>query len=156
MTHPFRKRRLALLAASTAIAAGGVLVPTTAFAATPATPHTIVADGSDGDNSTKSNLLLVQPPGSEGTIKVNPDQDQPTKGQPGKDRSGQWGKWGKKHPGKGGSSDDRIIVTPGKPTQWQCIVAPCGPPEDDTVAGGIAVTGTVDPPQLPDGRTYPG
>ncbi|MFE9631002.1 hypothetical protein [Streptomyces sp. NPDC006463] len=147
MTHPFRTRRLALFAASTAVAAGAVLVPTTSFAATPAASHVVVAE-SDGDDANKSNLLLVVPPGSEGTIKVDPDHGQPAKHQP--------GKWGKKRPGKGGSSDDRIVVTPGKPAQWQCIVAPCGPPEDDSVVGGIAMPGTVDPPQLPDGRTFPG
>ncbi|MFJ7589126.1 hypothetical protein ACIQZO_17445 [Streptomyces sp. NPDC097617] len=43
MTLHLRTRRLALLVASTAVAAGGVLVPTTAFAATPAAPH--VVDG---------------------------------------------------------------------------------------------------------------
>ena len=152
MTHPFRTRRLALFAASTAVAAGAVLVPTTSFAATPAASHVVVAE-SDGDDANKSNLLLVVPPGSEGTIKIAPGEDQPAKNRPGNWGSG---KSGKKHPGKGGSSDDRIVVTPGKPAQWQCIVAPCGPPEDDSVVGGIAMPGTVDPPQLPDGRTFPG
>ncbi|MEY2225679.1 hypothetical protein [Streptomyces sp. BF23-19] len=42
MTQLLRTRRLALLVASTAVAAGGVLVPTTAFAATPtAAPHAV-------------------------------------------------------------------------------------------------------------------
>ncbi|MFE5554943.1 hypothetical protein [Streptomyces sp. NPDC056544] len=43
-----RPRRRALLVASTAIDAGGVLVPTTAFAATPTAPPGIAADGTDG------------------------------------------------------------------------------------------------------------
>ncbi|MFD0124779.1 hypothetical protein [Streptomyces virginiae] len=42
MTQLLRTRRLALLVASTAVAAGGVLVPSTAFAATPtAAPHAV-------------------------------------------------------------------------------------------------------------------
>ncbi|MFB7461975.1 hypothetical protein ACFCZ1_00480 [Streptomyces sp. NPDC056224] len=153
MTHPFRTRHLVLFAATTAVAAGAVLVPTTAFAATPAAPHTVVTVTADGDDGNKSSLLLVVPPGSEGTIKIAPGEDQPAKNRPGK-----WGsdKSGKKHPGKGGSSDDRIIVTPGKPTEWQCITAPCGPPEDDPARGGIAGRDPADAPQLPDGRTFPG
>ncbi|MBT2480828.1 hypothetical protein [Streptomyces sp. ISL-94] len=125
MTHPFRTRRFVLFAASTAMAAGGVLVPTTAFAATPATPHTVTADG---DAGSKANVV-----------------DRPGKGGD--------GKRGNKHPGKGGSPD-RVIppdsgtwqcVTapcgpPGggefttqehvttNPGTWQCVAAPCGPP----------------------------
>ncbi|MFE5805222.1 hypothetical protein [Streptomyces sp. NPDC056491] len=129
MTHPFRTRRLALFAASTAIAAGGVLVPTTAFAATPAAaPHTTAAD-SDDDDGNRSNLLLVVPPGSEGTIKVTPDSENTT--TEGAVRWGVGTEWPGilgNRPGKGGT-DDRITVAPGKPSQWQCITAPCGPPD---------------------------
>ncbi|MFJ4777716.1 hypothetical protein [Streptomyces sp. NPDC088762] len=123
MTHRFRKQ-FVLFAASTAVVAGGVLVPTTAFAATPTAPHTVVADAGDaGDpnDGSKSNLLLIVPADSEGSIKVTPHEDRPAKDRP--------GKGGKKHPGKGGSSDDRIVVKPGK-HEWQCITAPCGPPEE--------------------------
>uniref|UniRef100_A0AAU2JIV1 Uncharacterized protein n=1 Tax=Streptomyces sp. NBC_00049 TaxID=2903617 RepID=A0AAU2JIV1_9ACTN len=148
MTHRFRTRRIVLFAASTAIAAGGVLVPSTAFAATPAAPHTVVADTGDAADGSKSNLLLVVPAGSEGTIRIAPDDDQPVKIRP--------GKWGKKRPGKGGPVDDKIVIHPGNPGQWQCITAPCGPPGQDSVPGGLAQPGTVDPPQLSDGRTLPG
>jgi predicted nucleic acid-binding protein len=40
MTRTSRTQRLVMLAASTALAAGGALIPSGAFAATPATPHT--------------------------------------------------------------------------------------------------------------------
>ncbi|MFI1279214.1 hypothetical protein ACH4U5_00305 [Streptomyces sp. NPDC020858] len=99
MIRIFRTRRLVLLAASTAIAAGGVLVPTTAFAAAPASAHTAVAEsdhhGSGEDRS----------------------------GKWGKDKHDKWGKGkhgkGKDRPGKGDSP---------APPEWQCVRAPCGPP----------------------------
>ncbi|MFF8258611.1 hypothetical protein [Streptomyces virginiae] len=55
--------------------------------------------------------------------------------RPGKDHHGTWkkdGGWGEKRPGKGGS--DGGAHTPKNP-QWQCIKAPCGPP-DSTGGGG--------------------
>ncbi|MGW0393968.1 hypothetical protein ACWDYJ_24370 [Streptomyces sp. NPDC003042] len=139
MTHPFRTRRLALFAASTAIAAGGVLVPTTAFAATPGTPHTVVADGEGGDSGTKSTLLLF-PDGPGNRVIVIPDEDGSNK-----DRPGKWGdwKWGDKRPGKGGSPD---VVAPGPGSPWQCVTAPCGPPgtDESTTLPGHAPPGAPD------------
>lgn len=143
MTHPFRTRRLVLFAAGAAVAAGAVVVPTTAFAATPAAPRTVVADTGDADDGNKSDLLLVVPPGSEGTIKVAPGEDQPAKNHP--------GKWGNKRPGKGGSSGTKVVVTDGKPV-LECFAAPCGPAED-VVIGGIAPIGEVDGTKVIRGST---
>ncbi|MFG2229595.1 hypothetical protein ACGFNX_06185 [Streptomyces sp. NPDC048723] len=128
MTHPFRTRRLALLVASTAIAAGGVLVPTTAFAATPTAAHQVMADGADGgvhvtDGGRQWQCFAApcEPPGSTG---------------PETDGHGEWDHHGKgghdkgnrhdKHrPGRNG--DGGVHVPEGKP-QWQCFAAPCEPP----------------------------
>ncbi|MFJ2593901.1 hypothetical protein [Streptomyces erythrochromogenes] len=135
MTHPFRTRRLALFAATSALAAGAALVPTTAFAATPAAPHAVLTDGGNGDRSGDSTLLWTSPSG-DGRIKIGPDKDRSDKDRsdkhrPGKGSDGEWkkgDKWGKKHP--------HVPKSP----QWQCITAPCGPPGTTTE----------------DGRTHPG
>ncbi|MFE5723196.1 hypothetical protein [Streptomyces erythrochromogenes] len=115
MTHPFRTRRLALFAATSALAAGAVLVPTTAFAATPAAPHAVLTDGGSGSRS------------GDGRIKIGPDEDRSDKHRQGKGSDGKWkkgDKWGKKHP-----------HVPKKP-EWQCITAPCGPPGTTTTEDG--------------------
>ncbi|MFK0256365.1 hypothetical protein [Streptomyces sp. NPDC090445] len=124
MTHPFRTKRLALFAASTAIAAGGVLVPGTAFAATPTTPQTAAVRSDDISGGEKSTLLFLGEP--ENAIQVAPDKELPGKGGTGKKSEG---KWGKNRPGKGGSSEGTGAKVPEKPV-WQCITAPCGPPDD--------------------------
>ncbi|MGW7435111.1 hypothetical protein [Streptomyces sp. NPDC054849] len=109
MPHPVRTRRLALFAATTAMAAGAVLVPTAAFAAAPAAPHAAVADRRDADADGHSTSPWTENrPGERGD---------------GKGRKN--GKWGGKRPGKGGSHGGAHV--PEKP-QWQCITAPCGPP----------------------------
>ncbi|MFI6007020.1 hypothetical protein ACIA98_43025 [Streptomyces sp. NPDC051366] len=139
MIRTSRKRRLVLFAASTAVAAGGVVVPTSAFAATPAAPHTVMADsGADGAGN-KSSLLWTSPNG-EGRLKIAPREGQPAKVRPGK-----WGdsKWGKNRPGKDGISQTKVTVHEGKPV-YQCVAAPCNPPEE-LVTGGLAPMGTVDP-----------
>ncbi|MET9569155.1 hypothetical protein ACFYNW_20710 [Streptomyces virginiae] len=132
MTHTVRTRRLALFAATTALAAGAVLVPTTSFAAAPATAHAVVADRHE-DRPGKDH---------HGTWKKD-------------------GAWGKKRPGKGGSDGGahtpknpqwQCITAPCGPPgspgkgsdhgphvpkepKWQCVKAPCGPP-DSTGGGG--------------------
>ncbi|MFE6906197.1 hypothetical protein [Streptomyces erythrochromogenes] len=120
MTHPFRTRRLALFAATSALAAGAVLVPTGAFAATPAAaaPYTAPVDDGKGDRGGDSTLLWTSPSG-DGRIKIGPDKDRSAKHRPGKGSDDEWkkgDKWGKKHP-----------HVPKDP-EWQCIAAPCGPP----------------------------
>ncbi|MEC4570959.1 hypothetical protein [Streptomyces virginiae] len=105
MTHTARTRRLALFAATTAVAAGALLVPTTSFAATPATPHAVVADG-------------------DGRIKADPQE-----GRPGTGHHDTWkkdGARGGKRPGKGGSDGGAHVP---KEPKWQCVKAPCGPPD---------------------------
>lgn len=109
MTHPFRKRRLVLFAASTAVAAGAVLVPTTAFAATPAAPHTVMADSGAGDAGNQS---------TEGGIKIAPKEGQPVKVRPGK-----WGdsKWGKNRPGKHGISHTKVAAPCEESVRDECV-----------------------------------
>ncbi|MFB7466089.1 hypothetical protein ACFCZ1_21750 [Streptomyces sp. NPDC056224] len=78
MPRPFRKPRLLMLAASTAVVAGGVLAPTGAFAAAPSAPHAVVTDvraavtddhGSSGKGTT---LVLIIRTG-DGNIRIGPD-----------------------------------------------------------------------------------
>lgn len=88
MPRPFRKPRLLMLAASTAVVAGGVLAPTGAFAAAPAAPHAVVADAraaaaDDHGGSDKGATLLVIIRTGDGKIRVWPDQ--------GKDDAGELG-----------------------------------------------------------------
>ncbi|MGZ9929308.1 hypothetical protein ACXNSR_05385 [Streptomyces sp. NC-S4] len=129
MTHHIRPRprprRLALLVASTAIAAGGVLVPTTAFAATPTAPRTVVADGTDdgvhvpdGKPQWQCFAAPCEPPGGTGPETEPYDEWGPY---------GPWGhdEWGGYRPGRHG--DDGVRIPDGKP-QWQCFAAPCEPP----------------------------
>ncbi|WP_329105226.1 hypothetical protein [Streptomyces sp. NBC_01439] len=121
MTHPIRPRprprsqprprRLALLVASTAIAAGGVLVPTSAFATTPTAPHGVVADATDGGVHVPGGgqqwqcfAAPCEPPGN--TV---PEAD-PHEG---------WDPYG--------TGDVGVRVPDGEP-QWQYFAAPCGPP----------------------------
>ncbi|MEV6679205.1 hypothetical protein AB0N09_20495 [Streptomyces erythrochromogenes] len=135
MTHPFRTRRLALFAATSALAAGAVLVPTSAFAATPAAPHASLADGGSGDRGADSTLLWTAPSG-DGRIKIGPGKDRSAKHRPGKgsDGKGSDDEW--KKGDKGGKKHPHVPKSP----QWQCTTAPCGPPGTTTE----------------DGRTHPG
>ncbi|MFF1414833.1 hypothetical protein ACFVX6_34580 [Streptomyces sp. NPDC058289] len=115
MNHVSRKPRLVLFAASAAIVAGGVLAPATALAATPASSHAVRAD----DTGNESTLLL----------RTGPDDTLIGKDRPAEDGSGKWGngKHGKR-PGKHGSPESPVFQAPDRP-EWQCITAPCGPPE---------------------------
>ncbi|MCX4778525.1 hypothetical protein [Streptomyces sp. NBC_01264] len=123
MNHVSRKPRLVLFAASAAIVAGGVLAPAAAFAATPASSHAVRADDT-GNEST----LLLRTDSDEGRIRTD---------QPAEDSPGKWGK-GKhgKRPGKHSPESPPVFQAPDKP-EWQCVAAPCGPPEhlDDTALG---------------------
>ncbi|MFE7094492.1 hypothetical protein [Streptomyces erythrochromogenes] len=167
MTHPVRTRRLALFAATSALAAGVVLVPTAAFAAPPAAaPHTAPADDGKGDRAGDSTLLWTAPSG-DGRIKIGPGKDRPGKGSDGAWKKGD--KWGHKRPGKGGSDGGAHVP---KNPEWQCITAPCGPPgstEDsghtDHADGGAhvpkdpewqCITAPCGPPRttVEDGRTH--
>ncbi|MEU6311572.1 hypothetical protein [Streptomyces sp. NPDC047014] len=119
MTLTVRPRRLALLAVSTAFAAGGVLVPTTAFAA-PASPHTVVANGhqdrSHDDHSDKWD---------------HDKRDKWSKGEHGKWDKDSHGKWDhdKWDHGKHDKWDhDHGNKAKHKPSEWQCFAAPCVPP----------------------------
>ncbi|WP_405787832.1 hypothetical protein OG753_07940 [Streptomyces sp. NBC_00029] len=123
MTRPFRIRRLALLTASTAVVAGGVLVPTTAFAATPATPHAVAQDSADDGN--RSNLMWIGPPGSGSLFDRSPGSGVPDSESPAEEAP----------PGDfaniPGESDSPFFTRPGHPhwkPQWQCFAAPCEPP----------------------------
>ncbi|WP_455359921.1 hypothetical protein [Streptomyces sp. SYSU K21746] len=128
MTHHFRTRRFLVFAASTAVAAGGVLLPTGAFAAAPATPATPHVVAADSDDSSSTNLF--HPVGEGDTrIVVKPD-GKPGKGSPGKGNGkGSHGK-GKGSHGKRGSDDGKVVVAPDKPDKpvWVCVTAPCEPP----------------------------
>ncbi|MDX6759986.1 hypothetical protein SIN09_11160 [Streptomyces sp. F8] len=118
MTHPVRTRRLALFAAATAMAAGAVLVPTTAFAAPQAAPHAVVADKDAPGGSHHGTWGKKRPgPGKGGGS--NDGRHRP--------KEPQWqcvtAPCGP--PGKGGSDHGRHRP---KEPQWQCVTAPCGPP----------------------------
>ncbi|CAM5266970.1 hypothetical protein [Streptomyces avidinii] len=122
MTRPFRTRRITLFAVSTAIAAGGVLIPTTAFAATPATPHTVVADVTDdgvrvpdGGQQWQCFAAPCDPPGGAAD---KGDHDRWGHDKRDHDKWDRPGKWGEHPPGR---------IRDGKP-QWVCVVAPCEPP----------------------------
>ncbi|MFJ7777325.1 hypothetical protein [Streptomyces yangpuensis] len=133
MTHPLRTRRLALFAATTALAAGAVLVPTTAFAAPQAAPHTVVAEkdapgGNHHGTWQKDGTWGKKRPGKGGS---NDGKHHP------KEPQWQCVKAPCGPPGKGGS--DHGKHHPEEP-QWQCITAPCGPPPRASAD---------------DGRTYP-
>ncbi|MFF3211212.1 hypothetical protein ACFYYB_11170 [Streptomyces sp. NPDC002886] len=125
MNHVSRKPRLVLFAASAAIVAGGVLAPAAAFAATPASAHAVRADDT-GNEST----LLLRTDSDEGRIRTD---------QPAEDSPGKWGKAKHKRPGKH-SPESPVINVPDKP-EYQCVAAPCGPPEniDDATLGYTTV-----------------
>ncbi|MCM1966268.1 hypothetical protein ABT024_26350 [Streptomyces sp. NPDC002812] len=130
MTHVSRKPRLVLFAASAAIVAGGVLAPATALAATPAGSHAVTADDTTGNEST---LLLHSGP-DDTLIRTDP---------PAEDTPGKWGKGKHKRPGKHGSPESPpVFQAPDRP-EWQCITAPCGPPEG--IPGGGTEGGTTIP-----------
>ncbi|WP_407839090.1 hypothetical protein ACE1OC_26370 [Streptomyces sp. DSM 116496] len=117
MNHVFRKPRLVLFAASAAIVAGGVLAPATALAATPAHSHAVRADDTTGNEST----LLHRSGPDDTVIRTDP---------PAEDTPGKWGN-GKpgKRPGKHDPVRPPVFQAPDKP-EWQCVRAPCGPPEE--------------------------
>ncbi|MFD0264975.1 hypothetical protein ACFVGY_00040 [Streptomyces sp. NPDC127106] len=127
-----------MFAASTAIAAGGVLVPGTAFAAAPAAPHAVTVGSDDISDGNKSTLLFLGKP--DNTIRTAPYEDL-HKGGTGKKGDGGWGK---NRPGKGGSAEDTGVKVPEK-MEWQCVRAPCGPPDgghteeapDDAAGTGV-------------------
>nr|WSW63544.1 hypothetical protein OG513_36000 [Streptomyces sp. NBC_00998] len=128
MTHPFRMRRMFVFAASTAAAAGAVLLPTGAFAATAATPHTVEAQGEPGPDpahsDSNSTLLLIVPEDSDdGKIVVKPDaQDGQGKGDAVKPDLG------KLRPGKTDRHENTGVTNPYREPVWICVAAPCGPP----------------------------
>ncbi|PWK69355.1 hypothetical protein BCL76_10671 [Streptomyces sp. CG 926] len=134
MTRLFRPRRLALLVASTAIAAGGVLVPTTAFAATPASPHTIVADGSDGgvhvpDKGQQWQCFAAPCEAPGGTT---PEEDHHDKRDHDKrDHRDRRDRHDKRDDHRPGRHDEGGVHVPNGEQQWQCFAAPCGPPGGD-------------------------
>ncbi|MFG2986553.1 hypothetical protein ACGFYQ_35825 [Streptomyces sp. NPDC048258] len=139
MTHPFRKPRFLMLAASTAVVAGGVLVPTGAFAAVPTAPHAVVADDSvaatddQGGTDNKSTLLLIVRDG-DGNIRIGPGQGKDDSGDQ-VNPIGQGGpRIGEKNRHKGGPGSDTRVKQP-KSDSWVCITAPCGP-EDKAAPSG--------------------
>lgn len=103
---PFRRMPcfLTLLAASAAAVVSGVLAPATAFAATTAAPHAVLAGdrvlapGDPGATDSGSSLLLVT-----------------------RDRFG-----GGNHGND--DSDTGILFDPPKRHTWVCVAAPCEPP----------------------------
>ncbi|WP_327250295.1 hypothetical protein [Streptomyces sp. NBC_01244] len=104
MPPSLRMPCLLTLAASAAAVVSGLLVPSTALAATTAAPHALLADdrvvapGDPGAVDRGSSLLLVS-----------------------RDRFG-----GGDH-GKVGS-DTGILIDPPKRHTWVCVAAPCEPP----------------------------
>nr|WSW60074.1 hypothetical protein OG513_16615 [Streptomyces sp. NBC_00998] len=142
MTHVLRTRRFLVLAASSALAAGAVLLPTGAFAATAASTHTVAADGdpAPGDCngpgnpacSARTDPLLPpvgEPDGQGPVLVINPEVTPPdVKTDPGKHGQGKHGQ-GKGHPGKTGRTGGGVVVVQTPNTRdWVCDVAPCGPP----------------------------
>ncbi|MFF5486802.1 hypothetical protein ACFY7Y_13095 [Streptomyces virginiae] len=126
MTQLLRTRRLALLVASTAIAAGGVLVPTTAFAATPTAPHQVMADGTDGK--------VLVPDGRQQWQCFAAPCEPPGGTEPGTDHHDTWDHpdtWDR-HDKKGehrpGRHDGVGVHVPDGDQQWQCFAAPCETP----------------------------
>ncbi|MER6444888.1 hypothetical protein DEJ51_02860 [Streptomyces venezuelae] len=131
MTHRFRSRRLALLVASTAMAAGGLLVPTTSFAATPAAPHGAVADGTgggvhvpDGGPQWQCFAAPCEPPGGTRPM-TDGHEDGDHHGKPDHGKGDRHDKWGGHRPGR---NDDGGVHVPDRGQQWQCFAAPCEPP----------------------------
>ncbi|MEU9303479.1 hypothetical protein [Streptomyces sp. NPDC048269] len=131
MTHPFRKPRFLMLAASAAVVVGGVLVPSGAFAAVPTAPHTVVADDGvaatedQGSSDNRSTLLLVLPNG-EGGIRIGSGQGEDASGDKVNPIGRGGPRSGEKHGHKGGPGSDTRIKLP-KSGTWVCITAPCGP-----------------------------
>lgn len=122
MTHPFRTRRLVMFVASAAVAAGGALVPTGAFAAVPATPSAAVADNGHWGGAADTVHLGV--PGATA------------------EHGGKHGQGGKPAPAK----DDHVKVTTSG--QRQCIIAPCDPSDNEPHDPGPAPAGK--PGDVPD------
>ncbi|MEV6651043.1 hypothetical protein [Streptomyces sp. NPDC051219] len=133
MTHPFRTRRFLVFAASSAVVAGGVLLPTGAFAAAPTAPYVVAADNDHGNPDDSANLIGK----ADNPIGVKPDDranligkaENPIVVKP--DGKGGQGKGpgkgpGKGGPGKGGRTDGEVVVAPDDPV-WVCVAAPCGP-----------------------------
>ncbi|KOY54222.1 hypothetical protein [Streptomyces sp. XY332] len=130
MKHPFRTRHFLVFAASTAAAAGAVLLPTGAFAATEATPHTVVAESKPAtpEQDRNSTLLLVVPEdGDEGRIIVKPDVEDATANLNERVFEGRDDDPGAAS-GKSHRNDDTRVKLPRKEPVWICVTAPCGPP----------------------------
>ncbi|MFE6845833.1 hypothetical protein [Streptomyces sp. NPDC057686] len=141
MTHPFRTRRFLVFAASTAAAAGAVLLPTGAFAAPVTTAHTVVAADSPPANPCDGpgNMACSSGPQTGtighvdeggGAVVVDPGGTPPA-AKAGQGRHGP-GKGGKVHPGKNlpvlvGGTDAVGWVHPPNGGDVVCDVAPCGP-----------------------------
>ncbi|MDX3534580.1 hypothetical protein PV721_09395 [Streptomyces sp. MB09-01] len=152
MTHLFRTPRFLMLAASTAVAVGGVLTPTGAFAVTPAAPlaavahDRVMAPDDQGDTDGKGNHRLI---GRAQESLFGSDQgkdDSPDKfhtigrGGPllgsGKDR-------GDADTGTG------ILIDPPRRHTWACIAAPCDDPMAKPDPGGLPVPDGIPVPHVP-------
>ncbi|MEU9084026.1 hypothetical protein [Streptomyces sp. NPDC048357] len=125
MTHLFRTPRFFALAASTAVVVGGVLVPTSAFAAAPATPQAAVADDrvvapddQGGSDNSGKHLLIGH---AEESL------------------------FGSRRPGDAGT-DTGIRIDPPRSRTWFCIKAPCDDPFAKPAPKG---------PPVPDGIRLP-
>ncbi|MER7735421.1 hypothetical protein ABTX80_31475 [Streptomyces erythrochromogenes] len=119
MTPLFRTPRLVVLAASTAMAAAGLLAPASAFASTAPTDHVtaMVPKGDGDDPGNHSTLLHTTKRGDPDAIRTDSDSFEPA------DRE--------HHAGLGWDDDIGLTQrpTPNKP-QWQCFAAPCETPGD--------------------------
>lgn len=134
MTHLFRTPRLVVLAASTAMAAAGLLAPVSALASTTPTGHVtaMVPKGDGDDPGDHSTLLHTTRPGDPDAVRIDSDGFEPA------DRED--------HTGIGWDDDIGLTQrpTPNKP-QWQCFAAPCETPDE-----------AAEPPALGDIRYNPG
>ncbi|MEU7728200.1 hypothetical protein AB0B78_23595 [Streptomyces sp. NPDC040724] len=134
MTPLFRTPRFLMLAASTAVITGAVLVPTSAFASVPAAaPHAVVADDRV----------------------VAPDD------QGGSDNSGKYLLIGRAEESLFGSrqgdagTESGIRIVPPRSRTWVCVAAPCDDPlakpvpKDVPVPDGFPVPDGLPIPDLP-------
>ncbi|MFH7594036.1 hypothetical protein WDV06_02880 [Streptomyces racemochromogenes] len=128
MPRTTKTTRLAVLAASTAAAAGAVLFPATAFAGSPATAPTVATDGSgntgNGSSAVRRGGALPdgsEPDDSERGGVLTEDPAAPQQRQKPWWAPGQWWKHGNH--------------------QMQCFAAPCGPPGVPAGGGPNPATG---------------
>ncbi|WP_404962264.1 hypothetical protein [Streptomyces sp. 147326] len=152
MTHLFRTPRFLMLAASTAVVAGAVLVPTGAFAAVPAAPHAAVADDrvlapdDQGDTDGKGNLRLIGR-----SEKPFFGSDRGTD-----DSAEKFHTIGRGGPliGTGNGRSDAgtgtgIRIDPPRSQTWFCIKAPCEDPFAKPVPNDPPTPGGVQLPDVP-------